>query len=121
MIDVSDIIYDPDFVVDFQRIQVTGSFTNGNWTAVESAPSNMQGIILPANLDVLKVLPEGERDLESVKIYSLVQLNMGDDQETTQPDIILYLGAAYRVAWSRYYPQCGLWMVIAQRYQRATT
>lgn len=121
MIDVSSIINDPDFNVPFIRIPVTGAFTAGVWQVTEGAPQNMNGIVLPSKLDELKSLPEGERNAESISIYSLVQLNMGEDQETTQPDIIGYLGGWYRVSYIRYYVQCSLWYVVATRYQRATS
>lgn len=126
MIDVSDIINDPDFNVLFTRIPVTGSFVtdgsdnDGDWVVAEGETDNMSGIILPSKMDELKVLPEGERNNAAISIYSLTELNMGEDQDTTQSDIIGYNGGFYRVAWVRFYIQCQVWYAVATRYQRVT-
>lgn len=121
MIDVTSIINDPDFNRPFRLIRTNGSFVNGEWVPVEAAPLGLNGIVLPAKLDELKVLPEGERQLGSIAVYSLVELIMGD-QETTTSDLIEYpSGSAqwYRVAFLRYYDQCILWYAVATRYRRA--
>lgn len=118
MIDVSDIITDPDFVQDFSIVRVTGAFDGqGNWVPTESAPLPQQGIVLPAKLDELQLLPEGERHDETQAIYSLVELTIGD-MRTKQSDLIIYMGKYYRVHYTRYYAQCNLWYALVSRIHR---
>jgi hypothetical protein len=124
MIDVTSIINDPDFVQPFKLIHVTGSYdTNGVWTDVLAAPLPLQGIVLPAKLDALQVLPEGERHDETIAVYSLTKLTIGDMQ-TVKPDIVVYeaeeVGAQYRVAFVRYYAQCALWYALCSRFHNVT-
>jgi hypothetical protein len=117
MIDVSTIIHDPDFEQPFQLVRVTGAFHDGDWTPAEAAPIDVKGIVLPAKLDELVLLPEGERLGASVAIYAELELSNGN-QKDKQPDLVLYSGSWYRVAYTRYYAQCNLWYALAVRFQR---
>ena len=124
MIDVTSIINDPDFVQPFKLIHVTGSYdTTGAWAEVQAAPISLKGIVLPSKLDELQVLPEGERHDETIAVYSLTKLTIGD-METVKPDIIVYeaeeAGAQWRVAFVRYYAQCTLWYALATRFHNVT-
>jgi hypothetical protein len=122
MIDVSSIINDPDFNQEFNLLRVTGSYIAGVWTPVEGPLTPLDGIVLPAKLDVLKLVPEGERQEGSIVIYSLTELIMGD-METTQSDLIEYPRASgewYRISALRYYAQCVLWYAVCTRYRRAS-
>ncbi len=119
--DMMDVLIDPDFVATFERIQVTGTFTDGVYSAVETPdPSPYQFPVLPARLDQLQVLPEGERNQASIAIYTNFKLNDGQDQGSPQrSDIIIFQGGYYRVAASKQYSQSPLWYALATRFQRA--
>lgn len=119
MIDVSSIINDPDFNVSFSLTNVAMTRDDdGDSTSTEAPAIPKTGIILPAKLNELQVLPEGERGQAAIAVYCLSELTEGD-QKTREPDLIQYLGAWYRVAKSRYYAQCALWYAIAVRIDHA--
>jgi hypothetical protein len=126
VIDVTSIINDPDFNLPFTLINVNGNWVDGQegvWADVESEPQNVNGIVLPAKLADLKLLPEGERTESSIVLYALFELRESDPAGTARSDIVEYppaSGAFYRVAHTRYYAQCLLWYAIAVRFQRAT-
>lgn len=125
MIDVTSIINDPDFNLPFNLIRVNGDWVpeqEGVWADVEAAPTGVNGIVLPAKLADLKLLPEGERTESSIVLYALFELRMSDPAGTIRSDIVEYppaSGEFYRVAHTRYYAQCLLWYAIAVRFQRA--
>jgi hypothetical protein len=119
MIDVSDIITDPDFVQDFQLVHCQGLFQNGRWTETETLPAiAVRGIVIPAKDDELQILPEAERLNATQAVYALQELTIGD-QEGIQADRIIYLGQWYRLVHVKYYAQCNLWYALAQRFQHA--
>jgi hypothetical protein len=125
MIDVTSIINDPDFVRNFVIQRVTGSVDeDGDWIDDDPLPDPIpvSGIVLPAKLNDLLILPEGQRQLDNIAIYSLTELKLGD-MHTSKPDIIIYddneVGAHYQLAHTRYYAQCLLWYGIATRFRNA--
>src|SRR5574343_511969 len=60
MIDMSDIITDPDFMETFTVYRKTGTFGEGGYTTTEVA-IDMAGPVIPANPDELAMVPEGDR------------------------------------------------------------
>lgn len=76
--------------------RTTGSYVDGRW--VDSTPSNLSftGVVQNASPDDLKVLPEGNRTDEVIKIHTQFELvaNISDD---TKSDLVDYNGKQYRV------------------------
>lgn len=124
MIDVSSIINDPDFVQDFQIIRVSGAFdSTGAFVKTREAPVALTGIVLPAKLDEVSSLPEGERRTGSVAIYSLTELRLASQEADlsgvyASEDEFIYAGDYYHLASMRYYAQCLLWYGVATLYQK---
>lgn len=116
--DVSDIITDPDFSTTFQVLRVTGAFNADGIYVSGEATLEREGIVLPAKLDQLKVLPEGERNEESLAVYCVEDILMADQQNQLS-DIVVYKGGFYRVAFTKYYDQCTLWYALCVRFRRA--
>lgn len=119
---MDDVLNDPDFISEFQRIQVVGEFTDGVWAAIETPdPDPYNFPVLPARLDQLNVLPEGDRNAASIAVYTNFELYDGQKQDPSrQPDIIVYQGGYYRVAFSKQYSIAPLWYALATRFQHAT-
>jgi hypothetical protein len=120
---MDDVLLDPDFISEFQRIQVTGTFTDGVWSTTETPDPNPYFFpVLPARLDQLQVLPEGLRNNASIGIYTNFELYDGQrqDDDGRQPDIIIYQGGYYKVALTKQYSMSPVYFSIAQRFQRGT-
>jgi hypothetical protein len=115
--DVSDIIHDPDFVQAFTLIRNTGSFeTEGRWTTQEVAYART-GIVLPAKLDDVAFLPEGERLQETIAVYCVEDLQMGQP-DAAEPDIIYYQEKFFRIAFVKHYAQVNAYFALAQLFLR---
>jgi hypothetical protein len=123
MLNMLDVILDPDFVQSFILLRTTGQFgttsdqNQGVWQATEGPPQTFQGTILPARPSELEALPEGERHDGAIAIWCTEALQIGD-QQITSPDTIFWNGNYYRVAWIKFYAQANLYKAIATIYHR---
>jgi hypothetical protein len=119
MLDVTDIVNDPDFATTFKLRHVTGAFTSdGTWNSDED-PVECTGIVLPAKWDQLLLLPEGERQNQTIVVYCSQEITLGN-RETTQADIIEWDGQFYRVVYVKQYQQASVWFAMAARFYRAS-
>ena len=76
--------------------RTAGSYVSGRWIA--GTPSNLsfQGVIQNATPDDLKVLPEGQRSEEAIKIHTTFELIPQIDNTNTG-DLILYQSKSWLV------------------------
>lgn len=109
MLDVSDVLNDPDFRQDFTvtRSVETVNLKGRGETSSEIIPAS--GCIVPATPRQLERLPEAERSSEIMAIYSNVQLTPGS--ETLAPDQVTWRGRNYRVVSLDDYADYGGWCV----------
>ena len=77
-------------------IRTAGSYVDGRWVA--GTPSNLsfQGVIQNATPDDLKVLPEGQRTEEAIKIHTTFEL-IPQIGNTNTGDLISYKGKNWLV------------------------
>ena len=66
-----------------------GSYVDGRWVAASPVALSFSGVIQNATPDDLKVLPEGQRTEEAIKIHTTFKLIPQIDN-TTNGDIISY-------------------------------
>jgi hypothetical protein len=69
----------------------TGSFVNGRWVKAPESGLSFNGVVQNANPDDLKVLPEGNRTDEAIKIHTTFEL-VPQIGTTTTGDTIFYKG-----------------------------
>lgn len=115
MMDLSEVIEDPEFTTSFQVQRFgAGAYANeGVFTVPIPDRLLMSGIVQPASgNDLLRFLPEGERASASIRVYCTRELIMGDGVKTLS-DIIIWNGGQYRVAFRKQWSQFGYWFVIA--------
>lgn len=113
MIDVSELMTDPDFARAFQVRRMTGSYANeGEWS--ETATTlNKTGVIQPATSeDAINFLPEGERQKNLIRIWCAEEIRMGDGDGKCSDEVIVD-GQYYRVAFSKPWGANGYWFAIA--------
>jgi hypothetical protein len=120
MINVADLLRDPDFAQTFQVIRSTGYFGNeGEYIQTQAAPVNMVGVIQPAKQqDMVRFLPEGERLGNQIVIYCDQEIK-SSDATSKESDIIIWRGGKYRVGQAKRWLDHGYWQVWAEGIQNA--
>lgn len=117
MIDMSEIVSDPDFAQAFtvQR-QSAGTFANEGEFTTSSTTLSRFGTIQPSKSeDLVKFLPEGERQGNFITIHCAEDVLMGNGSDQ-QSDIVIWRGDYYKVAFSKPWDMHGFWFAIAQGY-----
>lgn len=74
----------------------TGSYSAGRWVAAAPGALSFSGVIQNATPDDLKVLDEGQRTEEAIKIHTTFKL-IPQVGTTTTGDIITYDGSTWLV------------------------
>jgi hypothetical protein len=118
LLSVSKILSNQRFVQPFVLTRKTGAFiasSEGEY-GTTSSTLNLTGIIQPATeKDKAEFLPEGQRQLISIKIFSKSQMFM-DNGLGQQSDEIDWQGQRYRIAFSKPWQLHGYYMAIAIGY-----
>lgn len=118
MINVAELMRDPDLAQAFQVERAAGSFANeGEWSqTVTTIP--MVGIIQPAKSeDVLEFMPEGTRLANVIAVYCDQELRI-DNAETLRSDVILWHGNPYRATAAKHWADHGFWQIWAEGFIR---
>jgi hypothetical protein len=103
IIDVSELLSDPDFVQDFTVIRYTRSMVNGR--VVDTSGSfPAVGSIQPSSGATLRLLPEAERLGSFITVVT--QTKLQPLTTTNAPDVVQWHGNNFRVRtvndWSDY-------------------
>lgn len=69
--------------------RTTGEYVNGRWVANTPSTLNFQGVIQNASPDDMKVLEEGQRSEEAIKIHTMCEL-VPQVSDTQTGDLIDY-------------------------------
>jgi hypothetical protein len=118
LIDVSEIVSDPDFAQPFVIKRSNGSWQLGGWQDTITTV-NSYGAQQPATAQDLKEIPEGDRILGSVKVWSTQPMYV--TRRGTGPndgglsDIIVWQGEDYRIAGILPWNENGYYKAIAVR------
>ena len=116
MLDVSEILYDPDLSQAFTVMRSSGSFQIGGW--VENTPTtiNMNGVITVATERDSQQVPEGDRTTGAMLFYTDQQLFIThNDASLGTSDVIAWQGVNYRLV--KVWPQVdyGYWKAYGVR------
>ena len=116
MIDVSQLMTDPDFVKPLVLKRFAGSFgVEGEYTQGAPQPLRISGSVQhPSPSDRARFEAEGERNTAIIKIYSGARL-YDTDGEGRQSDVITWSCDDYRVFECRPWGDNGYWLAFAQR------
>lgn len=114
MIDVSELMDDPDLSQAFQIKRRAGGFLNeGRWISGAETILDRVGIIQPSKAaDVLQFLPEGERSNTVITIHSKQDILMAKSSGQ-ESDVVIWNGRQYRVAYSKPWELYGYWFAMA--------
>lgn len=120
MINVGEIINDPDLCQSFTVSRSSGQFGAGGW--MENAPTSLTllGVITPSTADELQQVPEGDRVTGAMTFYSTVILfETHDDSQSGTSDILTWRGQKYRIVRVFPYEDYGYNKAVAVRMQGA--
>lgn len=103
MIDLSQLIHDPDFCEPFVIRRQKGSWKNGRFELVYE-DCKVKGIVEPTSGDDLEQLPEGDRVSGMMTFYTKEQVQLALDPQPA--DHIICRGKVYKAVqvldWSRH-------------------
>jgi hypothetical protein len=97
MIDVSDVVNDPDFATAFTIQRSAGSFVDGVWNPGTPTNVAMWGSIQPASDKEVSALPEGDQISAAIKVYSTQPIYTTAANPAGVSDIVVWNNEQYRV------------------------
>ncbi|HLH04951.1 MAG TPA: hypothetical protein VKX25_19440 [Bryobacteraceae bacterium] len=112
MIDLSDIVSDPEFARPFTINRSTGQFALGGYQAAVQQIQAV-GVIRPAGAQDIEIVPEGDRTLGMMTFWSATEMNTTSATGTS--DVLTYQGIDYRVLQVMPSGDFGYWKAIAAR------
>ena len=118
MINVAELMRDPDIAQPFQVERAGGAFDEGEWVPTAPVVLNLVGIVQPAKReDQLAILPEGTRLGNVIVVYSDQELRI-DNAQSERSDVALWHGNPYRVIAAKHWADHGYWQVWAEGFVR---
>jgi len=116
MIDVADIINDPDYAKDYTILRSNGFFDEGGFTeTITEIPD--YSAVLPTNTKDLEQVPEADRISGSMTFYSSIPLfvTRNNDTDRGNSDKLRFKNELYKIVKLLDYSDFGLYKAIATR------
>jgi hypothetical protein len=116
MINVEEVVMDPDLTQAFDVYRNYGSFKPGGWSEDDESVITMMGVVSVSAPKDLQQVPEGDRVMGARTFHTNREIFVTrntDDPGTS--DRILYDGEFWRVAQVSPYGQYGYWKAVAIR------
>lgn len=110
MINVSELITDPDFAQTYSIFRKSGQFTAGRWVQTETELT-FTGPIQPATEKEIIQVPEGDRISEILVFYSTQEIYTTNNTGTS--DEIEWSGNRYKVEKVERYGDNGYYKALA--------
>jgi len=95
LIDVSELIIDPDFADAFIQIKRSAAIDDKGRMTLTETPSNRTGVIQGINDDVLKRFPEAADFIEGITVWCQSQLEV--ESPSGYCDVVVWNGQRYLV------------------------
>lgn len=116
MINVVELITDPDFAQPFEIHRSNGAFIKGVWTEEEPEIIKVVGIIQPARPRDISQVPEGDRVGGGIVIYTLEPLYVTrTGQYKGISDKVIWRGDYYKISNVSIWGDHGHYMANADR------
>lgn len=109
MIDVSEIVNDPDMCSTFSVKRTTGAFAAGCWQPNTSTIINTFGAVRNVSGKELEMIPEADRAHEAITVRTATQLFVTNQDGDQISDILQWQGANYRLLRIKQYEEQGYW------------
>ena len=116
MIDVSEVVNDPDLAQPFSILRSTGSWLNGVWNSVVTTIQSY-GVIAEPTVRELKMIPEGDLVTGGLLFWSATPLYATHATEGVggSSDILIWRGHNYRVLTVLQFEDWGYYRAFAVR------
>ena len=115
MIDVSELMDDPDFARSFTVRRPTGTFgADGEFTSTYKE-SQLRGIVQPATAREVQMLGQGERLGDVISVWSAEEMRAGDGNKR-ESDVLVVDSKSYRVIKAEPWADAGYFRVFAEKY-----
>lgn len=95
MINVSEVIRDPDFCTSFRIVRQIGYFTGGNFIVESTEQKDVLGVVDPAPGKTLEVSAESDRATNMKNFYCLEELKISPDGSIS--DFVIYGDKTYKI------------------------
>lgn len=121
MINVEEIITDPDFAQKFTVIRSTGSFIKGLWTEGTVTEIEMYGTITNPTPNDLQQLPEGDRVVGAMVFHTnsplyVTRAGAGTRRDPNAiSDQIIWRGDYYKLSGVSVYADYGYYRAVGER------
>jgi len=109
MIDMQELMTDPDFAISYTVMRTKGKWYKGRFKLGEPVKLKFFGPVQPATAEELQQIPEGDRTQEIMKfmcappnkIYVTTAINSKSETDGIISDQIIYDGDLYKVIRSK--------------------
>lgn len=117
MINVEEVVNDPDVSESFTILRSTGSWLNGVWQPNNTQQIAGYGPVQPLSAKELEMIPEGDRATEHRAFWSaeIIYTTRATDGQGRSSDILLWNGLQYRVLSVMQQQDFGYYRAIAVR------
>lgn len=121
LVDVSEIVLDPEFAQEFTILRSEGDFVKGRWVEVFGESISMYGVVTIVSARELTFLPEGDRVKGAIMIHTVEPLYLtraADDSSGTGPGIsdkIIWHDDTYKIFKIDYYSDYGYYRAVGER------
>jgi hypothetical protein len=115
LIDVSELMDDPDFARSFTLRRPAGAFSVDGVFASSYSDRQLVGIVQPATPREIQMLPEGSRLKDIISVWSASEMR-GADGKAAESDILVVDGKSYRVVRAEPWAHAGYFRVFAEGF-----
>ena len=115
MINVSDIVIDPDLASAFTIERTTGQFAIGGWAKNTPTFIESTGDVRNTSGKELEMIPEADRPKNALTVRTLSPLYVTSEQNYMTSDIIIFHGERHRIITVKDYDEQGYWYAVAVR------
>jgi len=110
---VSDVITNPDLQTAFQVVKRTLFIGEGrSETPTDTAVMQTTGVVVPAKMSVLEVLPQGTRLDQVLRLFTQADVRAGDGVSTVS-DVVIFRSVRWTVFSVNHWEDYGFKEVLA--------
>ena len=119
MIDLSEVVNDPDLAQPFTILRQSGSFQLGGWVANEPQPIDAFGAITVATQRMMQMVPEGDRVGGEMAFFTANEIYLTSEKRSGTSDQLVWHDEKYRVIHVAPWMDYGFNIAIAVRMKAA--
>lgn len=122
MINIAEMILDPDFVQSYTVRRNVGTWVGGRFVETPTT-LEFQGVVMPANVQDVQMLPEGDRISGLINFYTTSEnpflISRADNGVSGTSDQLIWRGNNYRILQVYDYQDYGYQLAIGTRMDGA--